>query len=145
MAFLDKRKSCNDLYRICNVTNKTFHISEPHFENNQFHISHEGMEKIVRQWIATESKFNKCMPMVLHELFEQFTKPKKPYRYISPKIKQLILKRYKCECVICKSTEKIEFDHIIPISKGGKNTIDNLQLLCKSCNLKKGDNTNGKG
>jgi len=28
-------------------------------------------------------------------------------------------------------------DHIIPISKGGKNKVDNCWLLCESCNLKK--------
>jgi hypothetical protein len=31
----------------------------------------------------------------------------------------------------------IEYDHIMPRSKGGKNTIENIQLLCRQCNLKK--------
>ena len=32
-------------------------------------------------------------------------------------------------------------DHIYPVSKGGKSTIENLVHVCESCNLNKGDNT----
>ena len=41
-------------------------------------------------------------------------------------------------CACCGSDERIEIDHIMPISKGGKNTIDNVQPLCRSCNARKG-------
>jgi 5-methylcytosine-specific restriction endonuclease McrA len=34
---------------------------------------------------------------------------------------------------------RLEVDHIIPISKGGKTIMDNLQTLCKDCNRGKRD------
>lgn len=42
-------------------------------------------------------------------------------------------------CVRCgKGAEYICIDHIKPLGKGGTNTIDNVQPLCRSCNLGKG-------
>ena len=37
------------------------------------------------------------------------------------------------------SKEKLCFDHIVPFSRGGTNTVRNLQLLCEPCNLSKGN------
>lgn len=46
-------------------------------------------------------------------------------------------------CEKCKQFTGLRFhiDHIIPISKGGDNGHENLQLLCPKCNLKKGTKT----
>lgn len=59
-----------------------------------------------------------------------------------------VLKRDKYTCQHCgfKADKDhlalLHVDHIKPIAKGGKTTMDNLQTLCASCNLKKGDKYN---
>ncbi len=49
-----------------------------------------------------------------------------------------VLRRDKFRCQICGATAKdgaeLEIDHIIPVSKGGKTVMGNLQTLCKRCN-----------
>lgn len=39
-----------------------------------------------------------------------------------------------------RKTDDLEIDHIVPIAKGGKSTMDNLQTLCRRCNREKGTN-----
>lgn len=53
--------------------------------------------------------------------------------------RQRILKRDNHSCVYCGSKRDLTIDHLIPKSKGGKNTWDNLVTCCISCNSKKGD------
>jgi len=55
-------------------------------------------------------------------------------RYIPNAIKLQILKKYDGKCAACGSGEHVEFDHIVPISKGGTGDESNIQLLCRSCN-----------
>lgn len=51
----------------------------------------------------------------------------------------LIYKRDKNKCQYCGSTKSLTIDHVIPKSKGGEDTWENLVVACSSCNVKKGD------
>lgn len=55
-------------------------------------------------------------------------------------VKVAVFQRDHGRCVQCGyEGPYIEYDHRIPRSKGGQNTVANIQLLCRMCNLKKGD------
>ncbi len=56
---------------------------------------------------------------------------------ISKEVLDRVWNRDGGKCVKCGSQEKIEFDHIIPFSKGGSDTYRNLQILCEKCNREK--------
>ncbi len=56
---------------------------------------------------------------------------------ISEDVKNMVWRRDEAKCVQCGSNRNLEFDHIIPVSKGGSNTARNLQLLCENCNRQK--------
>ena len=58
---------------------------------------------------------------------------------ISNDVKLLVWSRDGAACVRCGSSEKLHFDHVIPVAKGGGNNADNVQILCQACNLKKSD------
>ena len=58
-------------------------------------------------------------------------------RRISQNVKDKVWNRDGGVCVNCGSMENLEFDHIIPFSKGGANTYRNIQLLCEQCNRQK--------
>ncbi len=65
--------------------------------------------------------------------------PLRDSRYISPRLRQAVWARDMGRCVQCQSESLLEYDHIIPISKGGATSYGNLQILCRSCNRHKSD------
>lgn len=64
--------------------------------------------------------------------YEQTTR-----KQIPESVRAEVWRRDQGRCVNCGVKENLQFDHIIPVSKGGATSAKNLQLLCQSCNLTK--------
>ncbi len=62
-----------------------------------------------------------------------------PYRGVML-TRQNIFKRDAHSCQYCGSDKDLTLDHLIPRSKGGKSSWNNLVTACKRCNARKGDN-----
>jgi hypothetical protein len=61
-------------------------------------------------------------------------------RHIPRNVMLKVVRRDNHVCQLCYTyvqDEQVEFDHIIPYSKGGPTTVENLRLLCRACNRKK--------
>jgi 5-methylcytosine-specific restriction endonuclease McrA len=68
------------------------------------------------------AKLTTCSPNINSHIEELYTNPDKKCRY-------------------CNNTESLSVEHILPLSKGGTHTEDNVDLACLSCNIRKGNKT----
>ena len=60
-------------------------------------------------------------------------------RMLNRPTRSQIYKRDKNSCQYCGATTRLTIDHVIPRSKGGQDTWENLVVACSSCNVKKSD------
>jgi hypothetical protein len=56
---------------------------------------------------------------------------------IPERVRHEVWRRDQGACVDCGGREQLEFDHIIPVSRGGSNTVRNIELRCEDCNGRK--------
>jgi 5-methylcytosine-specific restriction endonuclease McrA len=70
---------------------------------------------------------------------------KEKSRSVSDRLRLKVLNRDNFRCVFCGKSPandigaKLHIDHIKPFSRSGESTLENLQTLCKQCNLGKGN------
>jgi 5-methylcytosine-specific restriction endonuclease McrA len=58
-------------------------------------------------------------------------------RTIPQDVKIAVSVRDEGKCQRCSSTKDLQYDHVIPYSMGGDNSVENIQLLCRRCNAAK--------
>lgn len=75
------------------------------------------------------------------ELFPKKIRTKRKRTHIPRGLRKEVFKRDNYTCKECGAKKSegatLHIDHIIPISKGGTDELDNLQTLCSDCNLNK--------
>ena len=85
--------------------------------------------------LSASEKFNEDCKGIVH----------KTNRDINLRLRFMVLQRDRFTCQTCGASPakdpsvELHIDHIIPWSKGGETTMDNLQTLCSKCNLGKGN------
>ncbi|MDR1201571.1 MAG: HNH endonuclease [Tannerellaceae bacterium] len=72
-----------------------------------------------------------------YRIAKKYHPDQKERNILTPTLRKRIYERDGNRCLNCGSIEDLSIDHIIPLSKGGKTVIQNLQTLCMKCNLQK--------
>lgn len=63
-----------------------------------------------------------------------------PYKKV-PLTRQTVFKRDNHVCLYCGSKKELTLDHVMPKSRGGLNSWENLATCCSPCNRRKDDRT----
>lgn len=102
----------------------------------KFPIGENGSDECCRIFGHT------CPVFYVAEPFTETKEMRNISRNIPTATKLKVVRRDRYQCAICKKTisdDEINYDHIIPWSKGGPSTESNLRVLCANCNKKRGN------
>ncbi len=75
----------------------------------------------------------------INRIRSRFGIPVREALSISPEDLEHLLSESRGECQWCGKLMRgtPEYDHILPLSRGGENVIDNLAVCCRTCNRRK--------
>jgi hypothetical protein len=73
-----------------------------------------------------------------HRLSRELEDARARSRHIPTAMRAAVMERDGYACTNCGKTEDLHIDHRYPFSRGGETRLDNLQVLCASCNIRKG-------
>jgi hypothetical protein len=83
-----------------------------------------------------------CPVFFVAEGFTETSKPRRQGRFIPFETRMRVVRRDNYTCQHCGKhlkDDEVEFDHIIPVSRGGSSDESNIRLTCFDCNREKSD------
>lgn len=107
-----------------------------------FVITYKGNAEVVAEYPETFGVVNPNLTINKPSIIRVFTYVGVHFHKV-PLTRENIFKRDDYECVYCGDSKRrdLTLDHVIPQSKGGGNTWDNLVTACRSCNNEKSNLT----
>lgn len=107
---------------------------------NRFYWDNDGLDgSQVYALLVTRSQREQQRIERAQAMVAMGSSPRKQVRGVIPDdLKQYVWRRDGGRCRQCSNQYELQYDHIIPVSMGGATTAENLQILCGTCNRRKG-------
>ena len=93
----------------------------------------------ILNWLKHQNPHHKEVASIIQAPENHVDSVCKDYVPLNNAIRSRIYTRDGRKCKQCGAEHGLSIDHIIPVSKGGNSVDDNLQVLCLSCNSRKGN------
>jgi hypothetical protein len=121
------------VYKICPAMN----TKEKPLDLNSIHD--EALREKFRRVMGKYAHINPNMTLteLLHKMCDNelvSKAPSAPKADSAAEVVREVRRRDHDKCTNCESTWALEIDHIVPKAVGGPFTLENLRLLCRSCN-----------
>ncbi len=132
-----KCKECNKKYRQANSIAVKANIDSWRLKNPKYDQTRYQNKK--EEFAARKSHWQKSNPEHAAALARMYRAKKMNQLGVFPKNhEEIMIEIYGIKrCFKCLTSEKIEIDHIKPVSVGGEWCLLNFQFLCRSCNSSK--------
>ena len=124
---------------IADLINRLAEISTQTLRQKRFGKQRAEQEKFQtsRELVCSDDARQNVRPETPTPTLEPKPSPTNP-RYITREIKHLVWQRDRGSCTSCGSRRGLNYDHIVPIARGGRSSAANLRLLCFACNQRAG-------